>query len=422
MFVSLLHATVACIALLCAIASANASEMTLAGAIDQALQRNPALLASRYELTSAQARAVQAGVRPNPELALELENFAGNGELSGVKSLETTLSLGQVIELGDKRRLRYAAAMAESDVASIEQRARQLDVLAEVTRRFVDVVAAQERVRLAAEAVQLARQTLDAINARVEAARTPVAEASRARIAVTRAAIEERQATVALRGARYSLAASWGDAEPAFTIASGDLFAFPPVQALRVLLAKIDRTPDITFFASQVRLREAELLVARSQARPDLTLSFGVRRLEAEDGLAWVAGVSAPLPMFDRNQGSVREAHARRLQSDAELQAAQLRLRSTLHATYEEMTAARETVESIMAEAIPQASVALDQVKSGYERGRFSFLELASAQQDLLGLRASVLDAAADYHRLLAEIERLTSEPLTTQDIEGPLP
>src|SRR5262245_3853540 len=133
MFVSWWHAVVAC--LLFAVASAQAAEVTLASAIDQALKRNPALIASRYELTASQARVIQAGLRPNPELSLELENFAGRGELSGVKSLETTLSLSQVIELGDKRRLRSAAALADSDVASIEQRARQLDVLADVTRR-----------------------------------------------------------------------------------------------------------------------------------------------------------------------------------------------------------------------------------------------------------------------------------------------
>lgn len=420
MFVSWVHAATAC--LLFGVTCANAAEVTLAGAIDLALQRNPALLASRYELTAAQARVVQAGLRPNPELSLELENFAGRGELSGVQSLETTLSLSQVIELGDKRRLRSVAALADSDVTSIEERARQLDVLSEVTRRFVDVVAAQERVRLAAEATQLARQTLDAINARVEAARTPIAEGSRARIALTRAVIEERQAATALRAARYGLAACWGEAEPAFTDARGDLFAFAAVQPLLALLAKLERTPDITFFASQARLRDAELQVARSQARPNLTFSIGVRRFETPDDLALVAGVSAPLAVYDRNQGAIREARARRLQSDRELEAAMVRLRSTLQATYNEMVAARETVESLRAEAVPQATVALDQVKSGYERGRFSFLELASAQQELLGLRAAVVDAAADYHRLLAEVERLTSEPLTTQLIEGALP
>ena len=43
-------------------------------------------------------------------------------------------------------------------------------------------------------------------------------------------------------------------------------------------------------------------------------------------------------------------------------------------------------------------------------------------RSDLFALNEAAIDAAADYHRLLAELERLTSEPLTTQDLEAPLP
>ena len=425
----LLRATLACIVLLVtAVGSVPAAEnrggaaLTLAGAIDMALKRNPDLLASRYELTAAQARSLQAGLRLNPELDLELENFAGSGATTGTDALETTLSISQVIELGGKRALRRSVAEADSDLIAIEQRARQLDVLAEVTRRFIEVVTAQERVRFAAESSKLAQQTLDTTAARVQAGRAPVAESSRARIAVTRAAIEERRAAAALRSARYSLAALWGDTEPTFTAASADLFAFASVEPFPALMGQIERNPDITRFASQARLRDAELRLAQAQARPNLALSLGVRRLQEGNDTALVAGFAMPLPMFDRNQGAIREARVRRAQSDAELQAAFTNIRGTLYGAYQEMTAARESADSLRNDAIPQAQTALEQTQSGYERGRFSVLELLTAQQELLVLREAAIDAAADYHRLLAELERITSEPLTTNDLEAPLP
>ncbi|HTJ20333.1 MAG TPA: TolC family protein, partial [Steroidobacteraceae bacterium] len=71
-------------------------ELTLAQAVELALRSNPELLASRYELTAAQARIVQADLRPNPDLDVELENFAGSGATTGTDALETTLSLSQV--------------------------------------------------------------------------------------------------------------------------------------------------------------------------------------------------------------------------------------------------------------------------------------------------------------------------------------
>jgi len=401
---------------------AERSDLTLGDAVELALKNNPELLASRYELTAAQARSLQAGLRPNPELSLELENFAGSGEARGTDALETTLSLSQVIELGDKRGLRRSLAEADGDLIAIEQRARQLDVLAEVTRRFIDVAAAQERARFAAESTQLSQKTLDTITARVNAARAPLAEGSRARIGLTRAQIEERQTRSELQSARHALAAQWGKAEPGFVAAKADLFAFAPVQALAALLERIERNPDITRFASEARLRDAELRLAQAQSRPNLALSLGVRQIAASNDTALVAGFSMPLQVFDRNQGGIREAHARRAQSDAQLQAALTRARTTLFALYQEMTAARERTEALRSDALPQAQTALEQTQSGYERGRFSLLELLTAQQELLELRSAAIDAAADYHRLLAELERVTSEPLTTNDLEASLP
>ncbi len=402
----------ACIA--CALAmspgwtAAQPAELTLAAALDAALRNHPDLRASAYEVGAAQARIVQAGLAPNPELSLELENFAGSGAARGTDALETTLSLSQVVELGGRRGLRQSAAQAEYDVAGVEQQARELDVLAEVTRRFIDVVAAQEHARLAADAVRIAQATLAAIDARVAAGRSPLAEQSRARIALTRALIERRQEESELGSARFALAASWGDTEPGFTSARAEIFELRALEPLQALLERLEHTPDLSRFASETRLREAELRLARVQARPNLAFSLGLRRLAEGDATALVAGVSLPLALRDRNQGAIREAQLRIEQAGVLAAAARVRARASLLGLHQQVEADRARVETLRGEAQPQAQLALEQTRSGYERGRFSFLELATAQEELLALQAASIDAAADYHRLVAEIERLT--------------
>lgn len=396
--------------------------ITLAQALDAALAINPELAASRYELNAAQARIVQAGKRLNPELSLELENFAGSGANQSTDSLETTLSFGQVVELGGKRRLRQSIAEADSEGAVLEIRARQLDLLAEVTRKYIDVVAAQERARYAEENVGLAQKTLDAIAARVRAARSPVAEESRARIAVTRAQIERQQARLELETARSALALSWGKPEPKFSSASADLFAFVPIAPFEQLADKVERTPDILRFASESRMRDAELSLARAQTRPNVAFSLGVRNFRETGDNALVAGFSVPLAVHDRNQGNIAEARARRAQLDVQREASKTRTLGALYALYREAAAAKERALALRDEALPLARDALTQTQYGYERGRFSYLELLTTQQDLLELSEAAVDAAADHHRLIAEVERLTSEPLTTQDLEAPLP
>lgn len=430
MIVSIRRACVACVCLLGLVGGIEAAvpdalaldqQISLAQAVELALRRNPELIASAYELSAAQARILQAGVRPNPELGLELENFAGSGSVRGADALETTLSLSQVVELGGKRQQRVAVAETDLELAAIEQRARQLDVLAEVARRFIDVVASQERARFAEQSVQLAQRTLEVISARVEAARSPEAERSRARIALTRAQVEQAQARSELAAARYALVALWGDEQPTFAAAQANLFSFPPLRDFESLLAGLESNPDFVRFASKARLRDAEVRLAQAQARPDITFSLGVRRFEEINDTALVGGFSIGLPVFNRNRGAIREAQVRRAQSEAEREAAFARARAALFGLFQEVGAARLRSDTLRSEAIPQARTALKQTQYAYDRGRFSYLELVTAQQELLALQEAAIDAAADHHRLRAEIERLTSEPLTDA-LELPLP
>jgi len=405
-----------------AAAADTAAQLTLAQAIAAAISRNPELQASSYELKAADARITQAGLRPNPEASLEIDGLAARGIAASRDERQATLSLSQVLELGEKRGRRVVVAGFDRDLAGIEQQARQLDVLAEVTRRFIDLVAAQERVVLARETSQLTERTAKAIAARVAAARTPEAELSRAQIALTRARADERQAESMLRGARRSLVAMWGETRPELESARADLLTLEPLDSFESLQDRLDRSPEVTRFASEARLRDAEVRLAQSQARPNLTVGVGLRRFQATGDVGLTAGFSMALPLFDRNQGAIAAAQVRRRQTRAQEQATRIRLQAQLFALYQQLLSSRDLLATLQGEALPQARVALDQTQAGYERGRFSYLELGAAQQELVSLRAVVIETAADCHRLTAEIERLTAEPIVSQGMTSELP
>ncbi len=250
-------------------------ELTLSRAIAVALARNPDLTASDYELKAADARIMQARLRPNPEVSVQLDNLGISGAARGIDVLASTLSLSQVIEMGDKRARRADVAGSDRDLLGVERQAQQLDVLVEVARRFITVVAAQERVVFAQSARDLAQRTLDAITTRVQAARSPEAERSRARIAVMRGLVEEQQAESEVRSARLALSALWGSQAPQFTRAQADLFTLDPIGPFEALVQKLERNPDFVRFASEARLRDAEVRLAQAQARPNITVGVG---------------------------------------------------------------------------------------------------------------------------------------------------
>ena len=54
--------------------------LTLAEAFARVLSDNPELAMYPYDIRAAEARALQAGFRPNPQVSLDVENIVGGGQ------------------------------------------------------------------------------------------------------------------------------------------------------------------------------------------------------------------------------------------------------------------------------------------------------------------------------------------------------
>ena len=99
-----------------------AEPLRLDQAVSKALEANPSFAAERADLRATQARAAREALQKPLTVGGEFENFGGTGALAGVRSSETTLRIGRVIELGGKRSAREALGQAE-----INQQLNQAD-------------------------------------------------------------------------------------------------------------------------------------------------------------------------------------------------------------------------------------------------------------------------------------------------------
>ena len=396
----------------------EAPPLTLEQAVAAALERNPELKSFDFELRARQARERQAALRPATEVQFTSEFFGGSGEFRAYDAAETTLALSKIIELGGKRGARVEAARADSGLTGIERQAAQLDVLAEVTRRFIAVVERQALQDLARTATGLAQNTVNASERRVNAAKSPHVELDRARIALARAQLDEREAAWRLEAGRQSLSAMWGETQPVLNgqpigAAQADLFILPEPDTFAALMERLLANPDFLRFASEARLRDAELRLAASQRRPDLTLGGGVRRAESSGDTAAVASFSLPLFTGRRAEPLIAQAEASRGLVDAQREAALVRARAALFELHQQLRYTLLEAETLMRETQPQMAEALQETQYAFDRGRYSYLELVDARREFLDVQRSLIEAAAEAHRLRAEIERLTNAPLT---------
>ncbi len=396
--------------------SAESSEgaLTLRLAVDRALQQQPALAGFVFELRAQEAHVAEAGLKPPLQGEVLVEDALGSGARSGLSTAQTTLSLSRLIELGGKRDGRIAVAEATRDRLRTEQAARQLDVLAEVTRRFLGVLNWQARSDVAAEGVVIATRALDAVQRRVAAARAPEVEALRAEVSLIEAELGVEDAEHELETARHFLAAAMGETDSRFDRAAGTLLELPPATPLATLLGRLERSPDFLRFADEGRLRDAELRLVEMRRRPDIRGTIGARRYEQGDDFALIAGVTVPFSSARRAEAQIDAARAQRERLGTERQTAFLKAQARLFDQYQALEHARHESRLLREEIIPRLEKALGQTEYAYQQGRYSFLEWTTAQRNLLDARRRQIDVATDFHILLTEIERLTGEGLDT--------
>ena len=183
--------------------------LTLPIAEKLAMSSNADIAVAMREFEATEGIVIQGGARPNPELAFLLEDMRQETRTS-------TLQLNQPIELGGKRTARVQAAAHVREIAAAELEVRRAEIRAAVTANFFEVLAAQERVRLAQDVANLAKRATEVAAKRVASGKVPPLEETKARVAEANVRLDLSLAQSELRTARQRLASTWGNSSPIF--------------------------------------------------------------------------------------------------------------------------------------------------------------------------------------------------------------
>ncbi len=386
--------------------------ISLQQALKHTLNQNPALKVFEFRKQALNGQLQSAHLTPAYELNLNADNLAGSGDYSGTDQAEWTVALSSTIELGQQRQARVALANTGLGRLEAQYQVEALATLGNVTRAYIQVLAAQERVTLAQSAHKLAQKTLSQVQTRAKAGAAPQADVLRAQAAVSGAALNVSSQLQTLSYCKVALVALWGETQPKFTRASGDLYQFGEDQSFEALYQRLQQNPAIEVFAAQERVQAAELRLAQAQSSGDINWSLGVKQFQQSNTNALVAGFSTALFGGSRNKGAIRTANARLSETIAEKSAALLRLRTQLYLAYSNRQQAMQSVKTLTTQIVPALTQALNDTRKAYEGGRYRYVDYLSARQDLLAARTALINAGAAALSYGAEIEQLSAQPL----------
>lgn len=402
------------------IATPTTGDLALRDALGAALIRNPRLHAAAWGPRLEEANRLQAGLLPNPEAGVEFENFAGSGNLSGTDALETTIVLSQLIELGNKRGQRVAVAEDAWQVSALDYEAQRLEILVETAARFVRVLEVQHRVAFAQRARDLAEENRRVIDRRVQAGDVSPIDEIKARLESESGRITVDRLKRDLQAARRDLSAMWDEDEPVFTTAVGSLNELREVPPLAVLAEQVDAHPEVQRWIVETERRRKSVELARAQAVPDVNAGLGVRYMNDINDAALVGSIAVPLNVFDRNQGGILTARLQAAQAMDHARASRRELATRLSREYAPLSAAYHEAQAIESVLLPAAHDAYDATRRAYEEGKTAYLDVLDAQRTLFETESQHLEALAEYHAALVQVEGLISSPLNAIKADSP--
>jgi cobalt-zinc-cadmium efflux system outer membrane protein len=302
-------------------------------------------------------------------------------------------------------------ASTRLDAVAFSREAKRLDLLAEVARRYLDVVAAQAEAEIAAIDIEQRTRTVAAATKRVQAGASPESARLTAEAMRARAELDRNRGRREAEAAYRRLAVLWSERNASVVSVTGDPLALPAVPGFDALAQLLERTPELQRFAGEERIREARLQLARSARTPDVEWQVGIRRLQDLSAWGLVAGASIPLGASHRADPEIRAAESDLESVSLERESSELTLYATLAQAYGQFVARKSEVEQSRDDLLPRLARAEAAAERAYRAGALSYLEWAQVQSDTTAARKQQLAAAIDAQRALIEIQRLTGEP-----------
>jgi outer membrane protein, heavy metal efflux system len=386
--------------------------LTIEQAVQEAIEHNLSVIAERFDIAIADARAITARLRPNPVLTVNAmlpDSAIFNG---GVNPKETVLRGDVLIEGGSKRERRIDVAKEVQAVAQLQLQNTVRTLVLDVQSGFVDVLLARSSLETARESMSAFDSVVRINTARVRSGDLAAVELSRSRLAALQFQNEVKSREMRLAVAANRLRVLLGRRDEGPLEVAGELRRDVEPASLEVLQRRaLDGRPDLKALEREQARSAADARLQIAQGKIDYTLSAEFHRQLAPNAIAgneWGLFMSAPLPLFNRNQGEVTRARLETRQASSRITALRTEVANDVSNAWLAYTAASAQVDTMEQQMLVQARQVREATVYSYGRGEASFVELLDAQRTFNEITQSYHEARAEYARSLYALDAAT--------------
>jgi cobalt-zinc-cadmium efflux system outer membrane protein len=297
-----------------------------------------------------------------------------------------------------------------------EVRARGLEVKRrEIHRRvrsaFATALYQEKACQAQTEIQQSTGKAVATTQARVEAGDAVREDLARVEMELARARVEMQRAESLRQQSLVALASAIGDATLSVKSLAGTLDTAFEIPTLEMLAANLSAQPESALADADIRARSARVDLARAERIPDVKVELLYHRLESSRQNTFDVGLSIPLPLFNRNQGKLREARAEVAAAEARSRMTRNELTTRLRESHLQLTAALANRGTLKSEILPRAGTVLKGAEARYAAGDISLAELLPARRDWAAVQLSYLESLRDVMQAWAEVAGYLQQP-----------
>jgi cobalt-zinc-cadmium efflux system outer membrane protein len=189
---------------------------------------------------------------------------------------------------------------------------------------------------------------------------------------------------------------------------TGDVLQLPALLDWDGQLARITAaSPEMAAALADVARAQAALQRACVEPIPDINTQVVVQVDNATEDTITGVQVGMPLPIWNRNQGGIRQAEAEILEARRNAERVELDLKRRLAIAFQAFTTARSQAEIYSGQILPKAQESFELVQRGYVLGEIGYLDYLSAQRTYSQTNLAYLEALSMLWANWNEIEGL---------------
>ncbi len=374
---------------------AQAEDLTLEQAIQTAISHRPELRASDSTTQSARAMRRQAGAVPNPRLFYQSENLGPNMDFSN--NVDTYAYLNQPVEISGKRHARIGSATAAVSRAELNGEAQKRDIVFAVARAYWETLRLIYLRGMAEESQGFYHEILVYNQNRFEEGKLSAVDLMRVRLEDARAQTRLEASKLAELQALERLAAEMGLSTPGHWSLVVDFAGMNEPRPEALADNAYRQRLEVKLGQQSVESARANLLLQKTQGRPDLDFLFGYKRTNGDDTM--IAGMQVPLQLFDRNRGGVQAAQHEIVAARETLSGVELRSESDWDLAHTAYTTWKRQVEALYGPMVTQSREIADISRAAYREGGLDLLRLLDAERLRVETQTAWAEALGNYHQ-----------------------